>query len=422
MGTSHRLSVSAFVGVAVLITVTIGVHPRAAISFGPPVNDYFNAVNSLSLGFGQTNPDYQNKMHTGEDIPGHALVVTAVADGTVMLAGRWRSCPNWGHVLVIEHQLGNGQAVTSIYGHLDASRVSVVEGQTVAAGEAVGMTGQYPCWGEHLHFAIHDGPFAAAVGTYPAWLTGYLASGDFPAGYLRPVDFIRGHSTPVPNSPEPCTYSLSIGSTIAGYPQGGSFPVTVTTGSGCQWTASTSLSWIHLPLSSGTGTTTFTFNVDANPSAARSGSLMIAGQTVVLSQDAAPVTGGGPLGGTWNGSVNSNRGTTYPLNLNLVQTGQAFSGTWALTGFFGGVTPGTITGSVSGLHVSLSLNMPPSWRYSDYTCTCSGSECPSLLIDASVTADQKTMTGTIVPPPGNNVYGTCNPQWGYFRGTFTVSK
>ena len=81
-----------------------------------------------------------------------------------------------------------------------------------------------------------------------------------------------------------CTYTLSIGSTIDGYPSGGAFPVAVTAPTGCAWTASSNASWIHVPTSSGSGSGTFTFTADANLGAPRTGTLTIAGQTVTFNQ------------------------------------------------------------------------------------------------------------------------------------------
>jgi hypothetical protein len=84
-----------------------------------------------------------------------------------------------------------------------------------------------------------------------------------------------------------CSYSLSIGTTIDGYPGGGLFPVTVTTMAGCAWSVSTTTSWVHVPAPpSGTGTGSFTFTVDANSGAARTGTLSIAGKMITFNQSA----------------------------------------------------------------------------------------------------------------------------------------
>ena len=121
------------------------------------------------------------------------MPVFAAADGKVMLARPWKSCPNWGYILVIDHTLADGSHVSSIYGHLDASTVVVTEGQSIVAGSMLGRTGAYHCWKEHLHFAIHIGPYDAQVGVYPNWLNGYLAPNLFPASYVNPSDFVAAH-------------------------------------------------------------------------------------------------------------------------------------------------------------------------------------------------------------------------------------
>lgn len=155
-----------------------------------PTSNYLTAI---TFGFGSPNPKYGNKLHTGEDISASSrgMSVQAAGDGRIMLARRWKSCPNWGYILVIEHVLEDNSRVTSIYGHLDPTTVAVGENQSVARGTFLGKTGVYSCWGEHLHFGIHLGPYGAQVGTYPSWLLGYLAPSAFPDDYVKPSDFIR---------------------------------------------------------------------------------------------------------------------------------------------------------------------------------------------------------------------------------------
>lgn len=57
----------------------------------------------------------------------------------------------------------------------------------------------------------------------------------------------------------------------------------------CAWTATTSASWIRIKSgASGNGDGKVEYRVDANPAAAaRTGTVMIAGQTVTVSQAAA---------------------------------------------------------------------------------------------------------------------------------------
>jgi len=88
-----------------------------------------------------------------------------------------------------------------------------------------------------------------------------------------------------------CAFSLSIGSTIDGYPTGGTFSATVTTQAGCSWSAVSNAPWIHITVgSAGTGTGTVTFTADANPTPARTGTLTIAGQIITFNQTSTSTT------------------------------------------------------------------------------------------------------------------------------------
>jgi hypothetical protein len=102
-----------------------------------------------------------------------------------------------------------------------------------------------------------------------------------------------------------CTYAL--GSPSAGpFPAGGSSgAVNVTTGNSCSWTATPDQLWIHTA-SGGTGSGTVTYTVDANPGAARSGSIIVAGQTFAISQSAAAC--GYTLGATSSGTLAASAG------------------------------------------------------------------------------------------------------------------
>jgi len=94
-------------------------------------------------------------------------------------------------------------------------------------------------------------------------------------------------SSPTPSSPSlSCAYSLSIGTTINGYPNGGRFSAGVIASSGnCNWTAATHVPWIHITSgASGTGTGATAFTVDPNTGGARTGTLTIAGEIVTFNQ------------------------------------------------------------------------------------------------------------------------------------------
>jgi hypothetical protein len=162
----------------------------------PPVADY---PASVSQRFGGTNAAYDNMKHVADDValPATTTPVFAVTSGRIMFARRWFDCPNWGHVLVIEHQVPGGEPLNFIYGHLDPGTLRFVEGSDVEAGQQLGNIGHWvspttglPCWGDHLHFGIRKGAFGHPVGTYPRWLVGYLAPSAFPGTYCDPMAYL----------------------------------------------------------------------------------------------------------------------------------------------------------------------------------------------------------------------------------------
>jgi len=88
-------------------------------------------------------------------------------------------------------------------------------------------------------------------------------------------------------SPDPCTYSLSSSSASATY-SGGNASVSVTSPSGCSWTAASNASWISiLSGKKGKGNGTVTYSVTANnANTSRQGTLTIAGKTFTVTQAA----------------------------------------------------------------------------------------------------------------------------------------
>jgi hypothetical protein len=82
-----------------------------------------------------------------------------------------------------------------------------------------------------------------------------------------------------------CTYTLSPTSQSVGS-TGGAESVSVTTSSGCPWTASSGLSWVTITSgSSGTGSGTVIYSVSANTgTSSQTGNITIAGQTFNVTQ------------------------------------------------------------------------------------------------------------------------------------------
>jgi len=101
---------------------------------------------------------------------------------------------------------------------------------------------------------------------------------------------VAGHTLTVTQAAAACAFTVSPTSrTILG--SGGSSSTSVTTTSGCGWTAASNSSWITITDgASRTGSGSVNFTVAPNQSGARSGSLTVAGQTVTISQNASSCT------------------------------------------------------------------------------------------------------------------------------------
>src|SRR5262245_56069830 len=90
--------------------------------------------------------------------------------------------------------------------------------------------------------------------------------------------------TPPPSPPTSCSYSISPGNTKIGRP-GGTGSISVSTSSGCAWTASSGSSWITITSgASGSGNGSVTFLVAPNAGKDRNGSLTVAGRTATVEQ------------------------------------------------------------------------------------------------------------------------------------------
>jgi murein DD-endopeptidase MepM/ murein hydrolase activator NlpD len=89
--------------------------------------------------------DHQD--HLGFDLAStRNAPIPAANDGVVVLA---RYFGIYGNAVVIDH----GYGLMSLYGHL--ASIDVAEGQKVARGETVGLTGETGlAGGDHLHFTI----------------------------------------------------------------------------------------------------------------------------------------------------------------------------------------------------------------------------------------------------------------------------
>jgi len=91
--------------------------------------------------------------HRGLDFtPGAGTPIRAVADGIVRQVNRDRG--GFGTHVIIEHEI-EGRTVTSLYAHMAAGSVPLVEGEPIAVGSVVGNVGNTGLsTGAHLHLEI----------------------------------------------------------------------------------------------------------------------------------------------------------------------------------------------------------------------------------------------------------------------------
>ena len=87
-----------------------------------------------------------------------------------------------------------------------------------------------------------------------------------------------------------CSYTLSAESSGTIAAGGGAASFTVTTETGCTWSAATAESWIHVTAGSGTSSGTVSYTVDANTGAARTGTITVGGKTYTVTEAGAGAT------------------------------------------------------------------------------------------------------------------------------------
>jgi hypothetical protein len=128
-----------------------------------------------------------------------------------------------------------------------------------------------------------------------SWGTGWGEAGYFMIAYSEVGGTSRfaysalaydgyGDNPPPPPPPPACTYSLSsTGKTFKA--AGGSASFSVSTQSGCSWSAAGSASWVRITSgASGSGNGTVSYTVDANTGASRSADITVQGLTYKITE------------------------------------------------------------------------------------------------------------------------------------------
>ncbi len=113
---------------------------------------------------------------------------------------------------------------------------------------------------------------------------GLVSFGEDELGNLFIADYGKGTIHQIVDSPQNCTYSISL-SNQSFTSSGGSGSFNVTASGGCTWTAVSSNTWITITGgASGTDSGTVSITVAANTGSARTGTITVGGQTFTVNQ------------------------------------------------------------------------------------------------------------------------------------------
>jgi hypothetical protein len=186
-----------------------------------------------------------------------------------------------------------------------------------------------------------------------------------------------------------CTYTISpAGADIVG--PGGTGSVSVTTSSGCSWTATSNNTWITVTGgSSGSGNGTVNYSVAGNNGPARNGTITIAGQTFTVSQVAyypctysiSPTSVALALGGgTGSVIVTSGTGCSWTATSNstwiTVTGGSSGSGNGTVSYSVAANTGAARNGTITIAGQTFTVNQAACPYCGDGICTESCSSCP----------------------------------------------
>jgi hypothetical protein len=239
------------------------------------------------------------------------------ADG---LTGQFRQ--SLGFARVLEHEIGHAIGL----GHSDAGSSNIMYPScclsntpippAIGADDLAGLTFIYPVSGGSCTYSINptstNAPYGGVAATVQvtsqpgcAWNassnSGFLSitsgtpnSGSGSLGYSVASNpsttarsgtlTIAGHTFTVNQAAAPCSYSLN--PTLLVPPaSGASGSVTVTTTTGCAWTAVSNAGFITVsPPGTGNGNGSFAYTIAANGVSARSGTVTVNGQTLTVNQ------------------------------------------------------------------------------------------------------------------------------------------
>jgi len=124
------------------------------VSFGGAVRSPFPGPVQMSSGFGYRSAPCGacSSLHQGLDFtPGMGTPIGAVAAGKVRVSGTYFS---YGNAVIIDHVV-DGRQVSTLYGHMIPGSSPLKVGDTVAAGQFIGLVGSSGVsTGAHLHLEV----------------------------------------------------------------------------------------------------------------------------------------------------------------------------------------------------------------------------------------------------------------------------
>ncbi|MGE0131789.1 MAG: BACON domain-containing protein [Blastocatellales bacterium] len=164
---------------------------------------------------------------------------------------------------------------------------------------------------------INGVPAGSVCGTAASSYNGRFIHIEQDPSYRNPADWIN----PVKDTwLVGCSYSIS--PTSASYASaGGAGSVGVTSGAGCAWTVVSNDAWITITSGgSGAGNGTVNYSVAANSGSARTGTMIIAGQTFAVMQS-APTLNTGWLSPAANAAVTSQAGDNNGYEVSAANAG-----------------------------------------------------------------------------------------------------
>jgi hypothetical protein len=343
----------------------------AAVAFNVGANSGASRTGTISVA-GQTFTLTQGAVACSYSIsPASATIPSAGGTSTVTVSTGascgWASASNAAWITIVNGSGTGGSAVTlNVAANTGAARTgtATIAGQTFTVTQSAA-----PCTFSILPTAVDSqapgGTFDIAVtagagcawtaSTTDAWITitagaSGAANGTVQiavaanSGAARSGSVTIGGQTLTVTQQAACTFALAPTSQnfAAG---GGSGTVTVTAGPACGWTASSSdPQWLTITSpAAGTGNGSIAFTTAANTGAARTGILLIGGQTFTATQDAACTFSISPAGQTMS-AAGGTGSFTVSAGPTCAWSASSNSTSWlTITAGGAGTGPGSVT-------------------------------------------------------------------------------